>query len=86
MNMLGLAPGIAVGLLVLVLRARGENRQEALRGAVAAFAVVVVPLGLYMLLNSTVWDRGLYFGVGGVQGPTGIVGSGRHRDRVRERG
>lgn len=73
MNMLGLAPGIAIGLLVLVLRARGESRQEALRGAVAAFAMVVVPLGLYMLLNSTVWDRGLYFGVGGVQGPTGIV-------------
>ncbi|MEA2156696.1 MAG: hypothetical protein QOE11_2836, partial [Solirubrobacteraceae bacterium] len=41
--------------------------------ALAALAVVLVPLGIYMLLNSTVWDRGLYFGNGGVQGPTGIV-------------
>ena len=73
MNTLGLAPGIMVGLLVLVLGARGRRRSEAFAGAVAATAVVLVPLGIYMLLNSTVWDRGLYFGSGGVQGPTGIV-------------
>ena len=45
MNMLGLAPGIAVGLLVLVLERGRERRREALRGALAAFAVVAVPLG-----------------------------------------
>ena len=73
MNMLGLAPGIAVGLLALVIGAGRERRGEALRGVLAAVAIVAVPLAIYMLLNSTVWDRGLYFGAGGVQGPTGIV-------------
>jgi Predicted membrane protein (DUF2142) len=71
-NMLGLAPGIAVGLLVLVIRAGRDRRREALGGALAAIAVVAVPMVIYMLLNSTAWDRGHYFGAGGVQGPTGI--------------
>ena len=76
-NMAGLAPGIAVGLLALVIRAGRERRREALGGALAAIAVVFVPLAMYALFNSTVWDRGLYFGSGGVQGPTGIqLGSG----------
>ena len=73
MNMIGLAPGIAVGLLALVIRAPHERRREALGGALAAVAVVAVPLAIYMVLNSRVWDRGLYFGAGGVQGPTGII-------------
>jgi 4-amino-4-deoxy-L-arabinose transferase-like glycosyltransferase len=74
MNMIGLAPGIVLGLVVLVFREeRGRRRWEAFDGALAATAVVLVPLGLYMLLNSTIWHRGLYFGHGGVQGPTGIV-------------
>lgn len=73
MNMIGLAPGILVGIAALVLREARRRRGEALDGALAAFAVVLVPLGVYMLLNSTIWDRGLYFGHGGVQGPTGIV-------------
>ena len=72
MNMLGLAPGIAVGLAFLVAREARRRRWEAFDGALAALAIVLVPLGAYMLLNSTVWDRGLYFGSGGVQGPTGI--------------
>jgi Predicted membrane protein (DUF2142) len=71
-NMLGLAPGIAIGLLVLVIRASRDRRREALGGALAAIAVVAVPMAIYMLLNSTVWERGLYFGAFGVQGPTGI--------------
>jgi 4-amino-4-deoxy-L-arabinose transferase-like glycosyltransferase len=72
MNMIGLAPGIAVGLIFLVVReARRRHRWEAFDGVVAALAIVLVPLGIYMLLNSTVWDRGLYF-ASGVQGPTGI--------------
>jgi 4-amino-4-deoxy-L-arabinose transferase-like glycosyltransferase len=71
MNMVGLAPGIAVGLIFLVFRDGRRRRSEAFDGAVAALAVVLVPLGIYMLLNSTVWDRGLYF-ASGVQGPTGI--------------
>ena len=73
MNMIGLAPGILVGIAALVFREAKRRRGEAFDGALAAFAVVLVPLGAYMLLNSTIWHRGLYFGHGGVQGPTGIV-------------
>jgi 4-amino-4-deoxy-L-arabinose transferase-like glycosyltransferase len=72
MNMVGLTPGILVGLAGLVITA-GPQRRKALQGALAAVGVGLVPLAIYMALNSTVWDRGLYFGVGGVQGPTGIV-------------
>jgi 4-amino-4-deoxy-L-arabinose transferase-like glycosyltransferase len=73
MNMVGLLPGIAVGVLALTIRTPRERRPDALNGALAAFAIVAVPLGIYMLLNSMVWDRGLYFGAPGVQGPTGII-------------
>jgi hypothetical protein len=73
LNMVGLAPGIIVGLIALVLRAPRDRRGEAVDGAIAAAAVVLVPLGLYMLLNSTVWDRGLYFGRSGVPNPVGIT-------------
>jgi 4-amino-4-deoxy-L-arabinose transferase-like glycosyltransferase len=73
MNMVGLAPGILVGIVALLIREGKRRRGEAFDGALAAIAVVLVPLGVYMLLNSTIWHRGLYFGHGGVQGPTGIV-------------
>ena len=73
LNMLGLAPGIMIGLALLVIRAPRKKRGEALDGALAAVAVVLVPLGAYMLLNSTVWDRGLYFGRSGVPNPVGIA-------------
>jgi 4-amino-4-deoxy-L-arabinose transferase-like glycosyltransferase len=80
LNMLGLAPGVIVGLAVLVIRAPRERRGEAIDGALAAIAMVLIPLGAYMLLNSTVWDRGLYFGRSGVPNPVGIAvpgGGGR---------
>ncbi len=72
LNMIGLAPGIGVGLLVLMLRADGEGRRQAIRGAITAFAVVAVPVGTYMLLNSTVFDRGIWFGNAGIPPLTGI--------------
>jgi 4-amino-4-deoxy-L-arabinose transferase-like glycosyltransferase len=65
-NMLGLAPGIAFGLLVLVLTADRDRRRQAVRGALAALVVVAVPALIYMALNSTVWDRDLWFGREGV--------------------
>jgi 4-amino-4-deoxy-L-arabinose transferase-like glycosyltransferase len=64
-NMIGLAPGIAIGLLLLVLRAPRSERAKAVRGVLLATAVVVVPVGIYMALNSSVWDRGLFFGAAG---------------------
>ncbi len=59
-TMLGLAPGIALGLLLLVVRAEGTDRRAAVRGAIAAAACAAAPLLLYALLNATVWDYGVY--------------------------
>jgi 4-amino-4-deoxy-L-arabinose transferase-like glycosyltransferase len=73
LNMLGLAPGILFGLMVLVLRADAERRREAIRGALTALGVVAVPVITYMALNSTVWDRNLWFGTSGVPPLSGIV-------------
>ena len=77
LNMLGLAPGIIFGLAVLVLRADGERRREAIRGALAALGVVAVPVLTYMVLNSTVWDRSLWFGTSGVP-PLSPIVPGKH--------
>ena len=73
LNMLGLAPGILFGLSVLVLRADPNRRREAVRGALTALGVVAVPVIAYMALNSTVWDRSLWFGTSGVPPLSGIV-------------
>jgi Predicted membrane protein (DUF2142) len=59
---LGLLPGIAVGLLLLVGATSSVDRREAIRGALAAGATILLPLLAYLLLNSAVWDRGLYLG------------------------
>lgn len=67
-NMLGLLPGIALGLLLLVLRADSAGRRNAARGALAAAGVTAGSVIVYMAVNSTIWDRGLFFGAGGVQG------------------
>jgi hypothetical protein len=75
-TMLGLAPGIAFGLLALALSAEGERRREAIRGAWAALGVVAVPLIAYMVLNSMVWDRSLWFGTSGVPALSGILSGG----------
>jgi 4-amino-4-deoxy-L-arabinose transferase-like glycosyltransferase len=72
LNMLGLTPGILFGLAVLVLMA-GNRRREAIKGALAALGVVAVPVVIYMLLNSTVWDRSLWFGTSGVPPLSGIL-------------
>ena len=77
LNMLGLAPGIIFGLAVLVLRADGERRREAIRGALVALGVVAVPVITYMVLNSTVWDRSLWFGTSGVP-PLSPIVPGKH--------
>ena len=64
-NMLGLLPGIGIGLLVLVGRSELALRREAIRGAALAAGIVAAVAVVYMALNSTVWDRGLFFGSGG---------------------
>jgi hypothetical protein len=77
LNMLGLAPGILFGLAALVLMASGDRRREAIRGALAALGVVAVPVVTYMVLNSTVWDRSLWFGTSGVP-PLSPIVPGKH--------
>ena len=64
-NMLGLLPGIGIGLWVLVGRSELAHRREAIRGAILATGIVAAVAVVYMALNSTVWDRGLFFGSGG---------------------
>jgi 4-amino-4-deoxy-L-arabinose transferase-like glycosyltransferase len=78
LNMLGLAPGILFGLLVLVLKSDGDRRPQAIRGALAALGVVAVPVITYMALNSTVWDRSLWFGTSGVP-PLSPILPGKHQ-------
>jgi 4-amino-4-deoxy-L-arabinose transferase-like glycosyltransferase len=59
---LGLLPGIALGLLLLIRAASPADRREAIRAALAAGVTILVPLLAYILLNSLFWDRGLYLG------------------------
>lgn len=65
-SMLGMAPGVALGVAMMLLRAAPGDRRDALRGAAAAAIAVAIPLLIYVGLNSAVWDRGLFFaGPGG---------------------
>jgi hypothetical protein len=61
-NMLGLLPGVAIGLLLLVRKSGNDERREALRGALVAAAIVAGLALVYMALNSIVWDRGIFMG------------------------
>jgi 4-amino-4-deoxy-L-arabinose transferase-like glycosyltransferase len=78
LNMVGLAPGILFGLLALVITSKGERRRTAVRGALVALAVVAAPVLTYMVLNSTVWDRSLWFGTSGVP-PLSPILPGKHQ-------
>jgi hypothetical protein len=62
LSVLGLLPGLAVVLAVLVLRTPREERDDAVRGVLAALAAVAVPVLLYALFNHFLWDRGLLTG------------------------
>lgn len=77
-NMLGLLPGVALGLVLLVSRATPSERREALRGAVSAVAIVAVALLVYAAFNSTVWERSLFFGASGhaLGSGEGVLGPG----------
>lgn len=61
-TMIGLLPGIAAGVVLMVLRAGPARRREAWQGAAAAVGVAVAPLLIYMGLNSLAWHRGVLFG------------------------
>jgi hypothetical protein len=77
-NMLGLLPGILLGLLLLIRRAPMEGRREALRGAAWGVGILAGAALVYVALNEAVWDRGLFFGASGasIRGGPGIKGPG----------
>ena len=69
LSALGLVVGLVLGLALLVWRQRhGRWRAPALAGVAAA----AVPLGLYALINTLVWDRSLIPGgvADAASGPT----------------
>lgn len=74
-TMLGLLPGVAIGLILLVHAADRESRPEAIRGALAAIAAVALPVLVYMSLNSTVWERGLFLAADGGDADDGTAGA-----------
>jgi Predicted membrane protein (DUF2142) len=59
LTFLAFLPGIALAFALLLLRADRERaRGVALRATGAAAAVVAAPVGLYLLLNAAIWERG----------------------------
>jgi 4-amino-4-deoxy-L-arabinose transferase-like glycosyltransferase len=56
LTFVALLPGIVLGVGVLAWRARA--RGPALRAVGVALVVVVAPVGVYALLNTTIWHRG----------------------------
>jgi hypothetical protein len=64
-NMVGLLPGVLLGLLLLMRRAPLEGRREAVRGAIWAVGILAGAALVYVTLNETIWDRGLFFGASG---------------------
>ena len=59
-SVVGLVPGVALGLLFLVLRGDARGRREPLLGAGVATLVALAPVLLYVVLSASVWDRPLW--------------------------
>ncbi len=58
LTFVGLVPGVALAVLLLVWRASEDDRREALRMLVIATAIAAIPLIVYAVLNVSVWHRG----------------------------
>jgi 4-amino-4-deoxy-L-arabinose transferase-like glycosyltransferase len=58
LTFLALLPGAGLALLLLTWRARTAGPRAALRMLAAGVAVAAAPVGLYVLLNVTLWNRG----------------------------
>jgi 4-amino-4-deoxy-L-arabinose transferase-like glycosyltransferase len=56
-NMMGLVPGVALGLLAVAARQEGRLSMRTLRLPALALAVAAAPLLLESLLNATAWGR-----------------------------
>jgi len=80
LTFLAFLPGVGLALALLAL-APGRDRGMRLRAAALASAIVAVPVGLYALLNVTVWHRGGAT-AGGVTGATVASGAVGLRERL----
>jgi 4-amino-4-deoxy-L-arabinose transferase-like glycosyltransferase len=58
LTFIALVPGIGLALLLLAWRTLPRGRGEALRSLAVAALVLLVPYGIYALLNVYVWHRG----------------------------
>ncbi len=69
LTFIALLPGIALALLLLCWRARGQGAGRALAMLAVMVAVAFLPVALYALLNVAVWHRG-GITAGGLAGAT----------------
>ena len=69
-TVVGLAPGLLLCAVLLLLRAAPGRRLVTLGRVGIAAAVAAIPVVAYLIVNSTVWDRGLWQG-GGTVATTG---------------
>ena len=81
-TLVGIAPGLVLCGLLLLLRAGPERRGEVLRRIGLAAVIAAIPVAAYVLVNSAVWDRGLWGGAGVAAGAGG-TGAG-HPAQLRE--
>jgi 4-amino-4-deoxy-L-arabinose transferase-like glycosyltransferase len=77
-NMVGLLPGVLLGLFLLIRRVPLGERRTAVRGALWAVGILAGAALVYAVLNEAVWDRGLFYGASGasIRGGPGIKGPG----------
>jgi 4-amino-4-deoxy-L-arabinose transferase-like glycosyltransferase len=81
LTFLSLVPGALLALLWLAWRDRPAGRRGALEKLAVAAAVAAVPVGVYLLLNATVWGRStLAGGLNSVTSGSGpiTIGQGWH--------
>jgi hypothetical protein len=75
LNFVGLAPGIALALLLLTVRAARTNRRSAYRSLALAVAVGAGPVCVYVLINLLTHHAGLGFVSTGIKNTSGHSGS-----------
>jgi 4-amino-4-deoxy-L-arabinose transferase-like glycosyltransferase len=78
LTFLALVPGAALALLALAWRAKPAGTRRAIGMLGTAVGVAAAPVGLYVLLNVTVWGRGSPFagGLASVTSGSGPLGTG----------
>jgi 4-amino-4-deoxy-L-arabinose transferase-like glycosyltransferase len=83
LTFIALVPGIGLAVLLLGWRGFSTDRRQALRGVLAAAAIVVLPVVIYGVLNATVWHRG-GITAGGLAGATSTSAQAAHTITLNE--